>query len=127
MKRLKHKHNLARLRAYLNLRQKEMGALVGYSMRAIQSVENRTLALSEPLARRISNATGISVDWLLENDLKAPLKADDFRPFTKKYYFQRRSDRERGLITPTPWRELRTMAFYGWMRAIFATQDGRVA
>ena len=127
MKPLKHKHNLARVRTYLNLRQKEMGALVGYSMRAIQSVENRKLTLSEPLARRISAATGIAWEWLLENDLKAPLKADDFRPFTKKYYHQRRSDRERGLITPTYWRELRTMAFYSWMRAVFATQDGGLA
>jgi transcriptional regulator with XRE-family HTH domain len=127
MKPLKQKHNLARLRTYLNLRQKEMGALVGYSMRTIQSVENRTLTLSEPLARRISVATGIDWDWLLENDLKAPLKADNFKPFTKKYYHRRRSERERGLITPTYWRELRTMAFYSWMRAIFATQDGGVA
>jgi len=104
-----------------------MGALVGYSMRAIQSVENRKLTLSEPLARRISAATGIDWEWLLENDLKAPLKADNYRPFTKKYYHQRRSEREHGLITPTYWRELRAMAFYSWMRAIFATQDGGVA
>jgi transcriptional regulator with XRE-family HTH domain len=128
MKPRKHKHNLARLRAYLNLRQKEMGGLVGYSMRAIQSVENRTLTLSEELAQRISAATGIAREWLLENNLKAPLKADDFRPFTKKYYHQRRSDRERGLAPiGTVGRELRTLAFYSWMRAIFATSDGNIA
>jgi transcriptional regulator with XRE-family HTH domain len=127
MKPRKHKHNLSRVRAYLGLRQKEMGALVGYSMRAIQSVENRTMTLSEPLAYRISAATGIDAHWLLENDLQAPFKADDFRPFTKKYYRQRQLDRERGRITPTGQRELRTLAFYSWMRAIFAMQDGAIA
>jgi transcriptional regulator with XRE-family HTH domain len=71
------RHNLARLRLFLNLGQKEMAELAGCSMRAIQSVELGTLRLSESLARRISVATGVHLRWLLENNLKAPaIKAD---------------------------------------------------
>jgi transcriptional regulator with XRE-family HTH domain len=121
------KHNLARLRSLLRLGQKEMADLVGYSTSAIQRIELGKLELSGALAQRISNATAINPYWLLENDLKAPFVSDHYKPFTIKDYKQRRSDRERGIIAPTYARELRTMAFYAWMRAIFATKDGNVA
>ena len=107
-------------------------------MHTIQSVELGRLVLSELLARKISNATGISVGCLLGNDLKAPLISDHFKPFTVEDYNQRRSERDLGLIhekrlsarkrgivgTPI---ELLTIAFYAWMRSIFATNDGDIA
>lgn len=77
------RHNLARLRRFLKLGQKEMAGLAGCSTRAIQSVELGTLPLSESLARRISTATGIHLRWLLENNLKAPaIKADHLETHT---------------------------------------------
>jgi transcriptional regulator with XRE-family HTH domain len=123
------RHNLARLRLFLGLGQKEMADLADCSTRAIQSVELGTLALSESLARKISNATGIDAGWLLENNLKAPLITDHGyqEPFTVEDYNQRRSDRELGIIRPVWAPELRTIAFYAWMRAIFATKDGNIA
>jgi transcriptional regulator with XRE-family HTH domain len=127
MRRSPLRHNLARLRLLLGLSQKEIANEVGYSTRAIQSIELGTLALSESVARRISNATAINPAWLLENNLKAPPISDNFKPFTIEDYIQRCRDRERGVITPTFARELRTMALYNWMRAIFATKDGNVA
>jgi hypothetical protein len=79
------------------------------------------------LARHISNATAINPDWLLENNPKVLLVSDHFKPFTIGDYKKRCSDRERGVIAPTFAREIRTLAFYAWMRAIFATREGNVA
>jgi transcriptional regulator with XRE-family HTH domain len=132
------RHNLARLRVFLKLRQKEMAELAGCSTHTIQSVELGRLALSELLARKISNATGISAGCLLRNDLKAPLISDHFEPFTVEDYNQRRAERELGLIHEkrltalrrgilAPPIELLTIVFYAWMRAIFATNDGNIA
>jgi transcriptional regulator with XRE-family HTH domain len=132
------RHNLARLRLFLNLGQKEIAKICGYSVDTIQSVELDRLALSEVLAQKISNVTGIDAGWLLENDLKAPLISDHFKSFTIEDYNRRRSERDLGLIhekrlnarkrgivgTPI---ELLTIAFYSWMRAIFATNDGNIA
>jgi hypothetical protein len=68
------KHNLARLRVdALHIGQKEMADVARCSTRAIQSVELKTLPLSESLARRISAATGVGLRWLLDNDLNAPI------------------------------------------------------
>lgn len=77
------RHNLARLRLFLNLGQKEMADLADCSTHTIQSVELGRLALSEDLARRIATATGVHLRWLLENNLKAPaIKADDLETRT---------------------------------------------
>ena len=77
------RHNLARLRTYLDLTQKEMADLAGCSARAIQSVELDTLPLSESLARRISAATGVHLRWLVENNLEAAaIKGDDLETRT---------------------------------------------
>jgi hypothetical protein len=115
-----------------------MANICGCSVDTIQSIELGRLALSELLARKISNATGVGAGWLLENDLKAPLTSDHFEKFTIDIYNQRRSEyelgtlyekrrtqRSRGIIGPA-W-ELTTAAFYSWMRAIFATNDGNIA
>ena len=140
MRRSPKRRNLARLRLFLGLGQKELAEICGCSVHTIQSVElaRGRLALSEFLARKISNATGISAGWLLTNDLRAPLTSDHFEKFTKDTYNQRRRERElgtlyekrltqrkRGIIGPI-W-ELTTIVFYSWMRAIFATNDGDIA
>ena len=127
------RHKLARLRLFLNLGQKEMADLAGCSRRAIQSVELRTLKLSEELARKISNETGIAVDWLLENDLKAPLTSVRLGPFRIEDYNETRALRDlgapsmAGLFTMAWGGEPMTIALYAWMRAIFATKDGDIA
>jgi transcriptional regulator with XRE-family HTH domain len=77
------RHNLARLRLFLNLRQPEMAKHAGCSVHTIQSVELGRLRLSEELARRISAATGVHFRWLLENDLEAEIVGSRGHPFTK--------------------------------------------
>jgi transcriptional regulator with XRE-family HTH domain len=70
------RHPLAVLRQILQMSQTQLGELCGNSGRTIQAVELGKLALSEGLALRIAQATGVSVEWLLSGDPKAPAKAD---------------------------------------------------
>src|ERR1700730_9827032 len=68
------RHNLARIRKQLKLTQGDVAKLVGCSPETIKAVEVGKLALSEGLAARISRALGFNkADWLLKNDLTAPL------------------------------------------------------
>jgi transcriptional regulator with XRE-family HTH domain len=119
------RHNLARLRTFLNLGQKELADLADCSTRAIQSIELGTLRLSERLARRIAAATGVHVGWLLDNHLKEPIRPAGFermRPYT-------RSDYERAQAAKTIVADGRTRnfsadyaaSFYGQIRAILSS------
>jgi len=63
------KHVLVRIREELGLQQKELAAYVGVSTSTIKRVELLSLALSRPLARRMSEVLGVSMDYLLKNQL----------------------------------------------------------
>jgi hypothetical protein len=52
--------------------QKELAAYAGTSTWSVQAIELGRLKLSESLAFRISQATGVDYAWLLENDLSRP-------------------------------------------------------
>ena len=70
----KPRHNLARLRTFLNLSQQQMADLVERHWRTIQSVElSKGYTFSETLARRIVAETGVQLQWLINNDLTAPI------------------------------------------------------
>jgi DNA-binding XRE family transcriptional regulator len=77
----KRTHTLAILRKNLALRQPELAEMVGCSVATIQSIEVGRLKLSESLAGRISVTTGCDRDWLLRNDVSAPMPP---RPFFMK-------------------------------------------
>jgi transcriptional regulator with XRE-family HTH domain len=61
-------HVLAKLRQELGLLQKEMADKVGLHHRTIQDIERGKLELSRRNAMWISEKTGVSVHWLLQND-----------------------------------------------------------
>jgi DNA-binding XRE family transcriptional regulator len=69
----KQVHVLALLRKVLRLKQSDLAKLVGCSAATIQSIEMLRLKLSKRLAARISAATCANVDWLLNNDVNAPM------------------------------------------------------
>jgi transcriptional regulator with XRE-family HTH domain len=99
MRRSPLRNNLARLRLFLNLGQKEIADLAGCSTHTIQSVELGRLALSEDLARRVSAATGVHLRWLLDNDLKAPIVRAGFGhtwPYTLSDFERRQATRAQG-------------------------------
>ncbi|MEI6197757.1 MAG: helix-turn-helix transcriptional regulator, partial [Verrucomicrobiota bacterium] len=61
-------HPLAILRKIIGLTQKEMGDLVNRAARTIQSIELNKLPLTEELALRIAEATGVDEAWLFAGD-----------------------------------------------------------
>ena len=64
-------HNVARLRLICGEKQSGFAELTKVKLKTLQKIETDKLGLSEEMARRIANATGIDVHWLLENDTKA--------------------------------------------------------
>jgi transcriptional regulator with XRE-family HTH domain len=155
------KHNVARLRVKLNefekLDQEQFAKLIGCSVWKLRNIETGRTPLGELLARKICDETGIALEWLLENDLKAPLVANaspvirDRRgrftlaamkravlmrkrgvPFTIEAYKSTRLERDLGVPVErkTLYRDLGGLyatVFYAWLRAIFATEDADVA
>ncbi len=65
-------HPLAILRKIVGLTQKEMGDLVNRAARTIQSIELNKLPLTEELALRIAEATGVDEAWLFAGDPSVP-------------------------------------------------------
>lgn len=68
------RHVVAVLRIALKLGQREFGEIVGCSVSTLQGVElaSGRLNLSQGLAQKISDQTGVAVGWLLANNLEAP-------------------------------------------------------
>lgn len=72
MRRSPLAHPLAVLRTTIGLTQKQMGALVNRAARTIQSIELGKLPLTEELALRLAEATGVDEAWLFAGDPKTP-------------------------------------------------------
>ena len=66
------RHTLAILRTTIGLTQKELAGLVDRAPRTIQSIELGHLPLSEELALRIAQETGVDESWLLQGDTTKP-------------------------------------------------------
>ena len=66
------RHPLAILRITIGLTQKELGALVNRAARTIQSIELGHLPLTEELALRLAEATGVDEAWLFAGDTQTP-------------------------------------------------------
>jgi transcriptional regulator with XRE-family HTH domain len=79
-------HTLAVLRLRAGLTQKEMAAVLHCSAPTIQAVELGRLNLSEKLAGMASLKTGISLAWLLENDVTKPPMDIKGRPYSKAIF-----------------------------------------
>jgi transcriptional regulator with XRE-family HTH domain len=78
------RHVLARLRERLgNMTQKELAAHGGTSVWTIQAIELGKLKLSQGLAFKISEATGVDYGWLLENDLSREPVNQDQKPYSE--------------------------------------------
>jgi DNA-binding XRE family transcriptional regulator len=78
------KHVLCILREILGLTQKQLGQLVGAARPTIQAIELERLPLSDHLAQRISEETGIGIHWLRANDLRRRPVNRSSRPYSIK-------------------------------------------
>jgi transcriptional regulator with XRE-family HTH domain len=72
MQRSPFLHPLAVLRITAGLTQKKMGDLVNRAARTIQSIELRKMPLTEELALRIAEVTGVDEAWLAEGNPNIP-------------------------------------------------------
>ena len=84
---------LAVLRTVAEITQKELAELVDCAPVTVQSIELGKLRLSERLAERISLQTGVTINWLMQNDYTVPptWKRDE-RPYTKREYEMTRAE-----------------------------------
>jgi transcriptional regulator with XRE-family HTH domain len=81
------RHVLVKLRRELNdLRQKELADIVGCSTSTIKRIELGNLKLSRRLARKLSEALGVSMNYLLANDLRKRPVTDSGEPWTREIY-----------------------------------------
>jgi transcriptional regulator with XRE-family HTH domain len=137
------KSTVAQLRAELGHRfgvgqaldQERFAKLVNCSIHRLQNIEAGRTKLDEGLARQIADATGISCEWLLGNDTKAPLVADvplQKVPYTLETFRRARIRCDIGV--PTRRESIArarggeyAMAFYAWMRALFSTKNADIA
>lgn len=65
-------HPLAVLRTTIGLTQKQMGDFVNRAARTIQSIELRKMPLTDELALRIAEVTGVDEAWLAEGNPNIP-------------------------------------------------------
>ena len=86
MRPSKLKHNLARLRTLLGLRQPRFAQLIDCKLMVLQNIESDRTKLSGDLAERISSETGVKLGWLLDNDRKAAAVASDDSPYTHEHF-----------------------------------------
>jgi transcriptional regulator with XRE-family HTH domain len=112
------KHVLCILREILGLTQKQLAQLVGASRPTIQAIELGRLLLSDHLAQRVSEETGVSIHWLKANDLgRRPVNRSS-RPYTVKDF----SLAQTGMFRGTYFVELMPMIIvlnaYAKLRAI---------
>lgn len=157
MRHSSQKHNIARLRVFLNkfekFDQKQFADLIGCSVNKLQNIETGRTPLDASLARQISAETGVAVEWLLENNTKRPpvaamtpvrtnkkgrftlasvkqaMREHGRAPFTAETYRQTRLMRDFAVSTERETFASDTFAtvFYAWLCAIFATKHGEVA
>jgi transcriptional regulator with XRE-family HTH domain len=73
-RRAKAAHVLAKLRSGTGFHQRELAERAGLSQRTVQDIERGVLKLSRRSAMKISEGTGGSVDWLLDNDPSKPIQ-----------------------------------------------------
>jgi transcriptional regulator with XRE-family HTH domain len=91
------RHPLAILRTMIGLNQTEMADLCGCSSQSIQSVELLRMRLSGKLATKISKATGISLEWLMDGNCEAPPTKAAF--FPTPVFFDSWTDDQLGDLT----------------------------
>jgi transcriptional regulator with XRE-family HTH domain len=80
------RHTVAVLRSIAGLTQKELAAYIDRSRRSVQAVELGQVGLTTELAQRISDETGIELDWLLANDPSKPARSRTGGNYTRKTF-----------------------------------------
>lgn len=80
------KTTAAILREILGIKDFEMAGILDRTVHTIHSVESGRLKLSPELATKMFHETGISLDWLLNEDPNAPPISGRGEPYTKEIF-----------------------------------------
>ena len=93
MRPSKRSHTLAILRLAINAKmtQKELADLLDCSVDTVQSIETGRLRISENMARKISHATAVNLNWLLDDDVTKPIINHYGTPYTKANFEERQA------------------------------------
>lgn len=85
---------LALLREIAGITQKQLAQLIDCAPVTVQSVELGKLKLSLKLAKRIALQTGVSREWLLQDNYKSPPTSawQPGEPFTRRMYEMTRAE-----------------------------------
>ena len=86
MRRSPLRHPIAVLRQVIGLGQKEFAELVGKRPPTIQAIELGKLKLSETLAAKIEEQTGVNSSWLLDGDVNSPMVNQSGASYAKDDY-----------------------------------------
>jgi transcriptional regulator with XRE-family HTH domain len=84
--RSERRTTVAVLRLKTGLSAEEFGQLIEKSLSTVKSIESGKLALSVRTAATIAQKTGISLRWLLDGDVSAPMIDDSGEPWTVETY-----------------------------------------
>jgi len=99
MRHSSQKHNVARLRVFLNksekLDQAQFANMIGWPVGKLQNIEAGRTKLNEELATKLLIETHISPEWLLTNDLKAPLVSASGSPYTLEMFHRAQAEKEK--------------------------------
>src|SRR5580700_991782 len=87
----RQKTTVAALRQKLGLSVEEFGQLIGKSISTVTKLENGLLKLSVETAIKISNETGVDLQWLMAGDPKEDAYSTDEvwdrkEPYTKELF-----------------------------------------
>jgi transcriptional regulator with XRE-family HTH domain len=74
------------LRQILGIKDFEMAEILGRSKYTIHDIESGRLKLSHSLATKMFHETGISLDWLLNDDPNAPPISGRGEPYSKEIF-----------------------------------------
>src|SRR5438128_2244386 len=114
---------------FIGEKQGAFAKMIGCSIHTLQSIETgRTdrLKLSEDLARKISNETGVHLRWLLENDLKADIVSARGGPYSKSEFECAQANKRIGSTEFVQYLIADYAAsFYGQIRAILSSAAKR--
>ncbi len=92
MRRSPELHALAALRLELNLTQKELARRIGMSPKTIQAVELKKLELSDKMAMRVHDETGVDIGWLKNGKPSVPVDSMGNALTLEKYEKKRAAD-----------------------------------
>jgi len=94
------KHTVAVLRSAIgpDMTQKELARLVNRAPVTIQKIELGKLPLAESLGSEISQQTGVSLEWLMKNDVSVPpVDGDKGWPYTREIFDECQAELRRKL------------------------------